>query len=1129
MRLVQSPQEGYNALYLQLGYTRILPMDISASGLTVFTSNRLEVLVEKLAEVLMIPLSSPLVPEVIVVQSKGMERWISMQLARCHGICAHCRFPFPNEIIRELFRATLPYPSDNSPFDPEALTWRIMNLLPRCLQQPGFEPIQRYLGDDADDLKRYQLSQQIAALFDQYLVFRPNMIMQWERSEENHWQAMLWRMCTNQETRLHQAASRELFLKEVGRSIDGIRNLPERISVFGISALPPFHMELLHRSSSVILVNFFLLNPCREYWGDIVSCQEARRVQRRYGEHQITDDLHLERGNSLLSSLGKMGRDFFGLVHSFECQEYELFRELPGQDMLPSIQRDILMLRDSQPGSTRKTLVTEGDTSIQVHSCHSAMREVEVLYNCLLDMFEKDSSLKPEDILVMAPDIEQYIPFIQAVFEAPSSEGLRIPYSIADQSLERASSVIQSLLAILELSRSRFGASVVLEILESEPVYTAFDLSESELELIKHWIDQTGIRWGVDEKTRLEQGLGAYADNSWWCGLQRLLLGYALPGNNEDVFHDVLPYDHIEGDDAIVLGKFLHYVEQLFAVAKDLRNARTLEAWSQTLGAILNRFFAPPLQQQRELQFLQRLVYQLVEKQELSGFRDPVDLRVISAYLRQQCRQERLSSGFASGGVTFGTLLPMRSIPFSVICLVGMNNDAYPRTSRQLSFDLIARHPRPGDRSRKSNDRYLFLEALISARKCLYASYEGQSLRDNSTIPPSVVISELLDYLDANFTVGEGSILDHVITRHALQAFSPSYFRANRKLFSYSEEECQAAQRSLEQRAPCPAFINRGIMPPSEEWKIVPIERLCRFFLHPVRFFLKERLGLHLDEAPSSARDREPFEVHGLEKYQIERELLEKRLSGADLIKHATIVRASGKLPPGRVGDCLYEHMVANIERLVQTIFRYRDGAPGSEVALDLDVGAFKLQGVIRNVYDRRLVQCRCAAVRPGDLLLVWIQHVALNTIGDREPVKSYCIGLGEKNDPFVYVYRPPSFEHCRAILSTLLNHYWNGLTTPLPFFRDSSWEFARAVISKGLSESEGVAAATKTWQKSDYHRGEGIDLSHQQCFRGRDPFNDAFTRIALDIFEPLLSCLEAVPAAETVPIVPIVPTVRTV
>ena len=469
------------------------------AGLKIFTSNRLEILSEQLAHIVGTPLPNALNPEVIVVQSRGMERWISLELARQNGISANCDFPFPNVFLEDIFRKIIPNLPEASLFDPHVLTFRIMKILPELLNKPDFQNLKTYLRDDASNLKRYQLSGKIADFFDQYLVFRPEMIFGWEAGErreldESRWQADLWRELIHGNEKWHRARLRKTLFTKIADMSASVENLPSRISVFGISWLPPFHLKVFAAISRMIQVNLFILNPCQEYWYDITSDREKRKIEKYYAIKEIPAKyLHLEHGNRLLASMGALGRDFLSFLGEFDSELYEQFEDLDGDNMLGGIQTDIFYLRDreisaeqdpvsampphisignhEESGANPKTAFPsrgkpEWDRSIQIHSCHSPLREIEILYDNLLAMFEADPDLLPRDIIVMTPDIESYAPYVHIVFDSPEDDALRIPHSIADQSVKNEGRLIAGFLSILDLKTSRFGASQILNLVE---------------------------------------------------------------------------------------------------------------------------------------------------------------------------------------------------------------------------------------------------------------------------------------------------------------------------------------------------------------------------------------------------------------------------------------------------------------------------------------------------------------------------------------------------------------------------------------------------------------------------------------------------------------------------------------
>ena len=1067
-------------------------------GLKLFVSNSLEILAKKLADELFTPLSSPLKKELIVVQSKGMERWISMELARYHGICANYSFPFPNAMIYELFRLIIPTLSEDSVFNQKVLVWKIMKLLPTCLTKPGFKPLRAYVGNEVDSLKCFQISERIAHTFDQYLVFRPEMILNWEKGKESHWQANLWRMIIQNKEEPHLAALRKDFLKKVKVSHPAKNTLPERISVFGISYLPPFHMEIIEAISKITPVALFLMNPCREYWGEIVSDREARKLEKKYKRRQgASETLFLEKGNSLLASWGILGKQFFDGIYNFNFEEHECFKEPTRDGFLFSIQSDILNLQERKP--EEKQTITNQDRSIELHSCHTMMREVEVLHDNILAMFEEIPELLPKDILVMAPDIESYTPFIQGVFDTPESDTQKIPYTIADRNVKSESSIINTLLALLDLKESRFGASHVINILESKSVYPKFNLSETDLDIIKHWVDQSGIRWGIDEKNREHLGFPHFGENTWQFGINRFLLGYALPSKEEHSFQGILSYDHIEGSDAQVLGNFLTFLEDIFSLVTSFETARTLSEWATTFQQALNEFFLFDESNEREIMFLRSLLTNFSTIQKKSGFDGIIDLPAFRSYLQRQFEKEGFGFGFISGGVTFCTMLPMRSIPFKVICLLGMHNDAYPRKSGHLSFDLIAKHPRPGDRSQRNDDRYLFLETILSARKKLYISYIGQNIQDNTMIPPSVVVSELLDYIEQGYALSEGNIIDHVLTKHRLQAFNPEYFEKGGRLFSYSKDNYVAARVSLETHKNPQPFIAHGLPLHDKSWRNIELEALVKFFSNSAKFLLNQRLGIYLDKKTSILSEREPFELKGLEKYVVEQELLKKSLSGHNLKKFLQVYKASGKIPPGTLGECLYQNSQGAVEKFVKTVRPYIEGESMRPIELDLRLSNFRLTGKIINIFKKRLVHFRYAKVTAKDRLGLWLTHLPFNILrGASQSHPSILIA-----EDAILTYLPA--KKSNEILLNLLDIYRQGLFKPLRFFPETSWAYSHSLLVQKRTKADSLGKAREKWEGSEYQRGECEDPYFKLCFEKVNPLDAEFERIAQAIFAPMV------------------------
>ena len=1093
------------------------------SGLNIFTSNRLEILAEQLSQMLKTHPSAVLLEEIIVVQSKGMERWVSLEIARRNGICANVRFPFPNSFLQEIAKQVLPEFPQPSPFEPEVLTFKIMKILPDCTLLAGFERLKAYLVDDAAHLKRLQLSFKLADIFDQYQVFRPEMIFRWEQGAKGdhsaeQWQAQIWRQLAEGQQNLHRARVQRNLIKIIQTKPHQFTRLPERVFIFGISYLPLFHLEAFVALSQLVEIDLFILNPCREYWGDIVSEKQMQQIKKKYSRSaDMTSALHLEEGNRLLASMGAHGKNFFTAINSFNCQVHEIHEDPGCSNLLCCIQSDILNLRErrattadgnnqtnhlTEASKTLPIRIDDSDTSIEVHCCHSPMREIEVLHDNLLAMFDQDPQLLPKDIIVMTPDIEIYAPYIRAVFEAQTDESQRIPIRIADQSIRAQNRLIEGFLSLLDFKGSRLSAAQVMRLLESPGVKEKFGLDGTDIETVERWIRDTRIRWGFDNNSRQQLGLPATSDNTWQAGIDRLLLGYAIAGNNQLMVDGILPYDNIEGNEIHSFGKFLHFIDKLFRCVKILERPKRLKQWCAELKRLLDDFFLADEETEREMQMLEAIFEDLGNRQTDAEFDEALEFEPVRFYLVQRLSKLRRGSDFMTGGVTFCAMLPMRSIPFKIICLIGMNSDKFPRDDQFLTFDLIASHPRTGDRSRRNDDKYLFLESIISARKKLYISYVGQSILDNSRIPPSVLVSELLDAIEQGFYLPGKNILEHVVSIHRLQAFSPQYFKKDAKLFSYSKENRDAAAGLSKRKEPTPLITSAIPLttPENEQVHRPQMETVCRFFGSPVKFLLQQRLGIYLDEKLVLTDKCEDFELTPLDKYLVGQNMVKSRLAGRALDDYRPVQMAMGQLPHGTVGAFYYNQMSIDAERFVRQIESFLDDKIADPLETQIKINEFCLQVRFPEIYRQGVIQIRYANQRAQDLLKSWIYHLALCAVAPNNwPLSSMLVF---KNATWQF---NPVAEN-RKYLGDLLNVFKLGMEKPLHFFPEASLEYVRQKQIKGKSKTAALASARRKWVSTEFARGESDNPYYDVCFKMTDPLDESFEEISQAVFEPLLA-----------------------
>jgi len=1040
--------------------------------LKLYQSNQLEQLTDQLAALLPLSNSSPFEAEHIVVPHIGMQRWLTLQLAERLGICANVEFPLPARLIWDLFRTADVDVPEQSSFTPGILRWRILALLPQFQHDARFAPINSYL-QHAGELERYQLASRIAETFDQYLVYRPDWLTDWEANrstiKDDEWQAELWRQLTSEEAGSHWLHLLAHFEQQLADN--RLTNLPDRLILFGISSLSPTFLQLLNQIASQVDVHLFLLNPCQSYWTEIVSQPEEARQQAASNELE----LYLEVGNPILASLGRQGRDFFASIFELDPGSETQFIEPSSENRLTSLQRDILNLETDNH--------RDADGSIRIHSCHSPMREVEVLRDQLLDIFQQNPDLTPEDVLVMSPDIDSYAPAIEALFSAPE-QAPYLPYTIIGRQQLQTDAAARFFFALLQTAQGRMSASEVVALLEFAPLRHRFDITDEALPLITQWIEQSAIRWGRDAKSLGQLGLPERGENSWQAGLQRLLLGYAMSGEMPPLIDGIHPAGDVEGSEAATLGGLCEFLQCLFVLSDQLKRSQSIKAWCDTLRHQLDNFFKPD-EQLDELATIRSALERTEQQAEAAKFEQPVGIELLTTHLKAMV-EAGASSRIGGRGIIFGSATTLRTLPAEVICMIGMNDGSFPQEQHPLDFDLMARWPRLGDRSRRADDRYLFLENLLSARRTLYISYTGQDQRDNKPLPPSELVNELLDYLGR----------DGLLTQHPLQPFNSDYFSSSSPLFSYSQQMCEAGKIKSTTSTERSPFFKEPLPKPEVQWQQVSLKQLHSFFSSPARYLLQQRLGIRLDEGDGQLQTSEPFELD----YLLSISLKERLLASSRRQQSYEMEAASGHLPQGEPGQAIFDGHWLEVEHFKQRMEQLAlpFGAEPLSIEVDLTFDNLRLNGQLNGVTQQGILHAVPHPLWANQHLTFWLNHLILNA------VKPAGIELVSRWLDSEKLYQLKPLENANDHLQYLLQHYWQGLIAPLPLLPKSSLAYAEA-IAKEKDEEYALNKARGKWLSGFNTSGECEKPYFRLAFRGQEPLGEQFQTVSEQVFLPYL------------------------
>ena len=1072
-----------------------------ATDFRLYHGNALDVLAELLADELRKPVAgqSPLEPDIILVPQVAMRRWLQATLARKHGVAANLTFLTPGEFVSDALNRNLGTSDDD--LDAASLHWRLYAALTDAdlLAKPAMAQIAAYLGHD-DPLKPWTLAGELASVFEKYQAWRRDWLLRWEDgADAGDPQALLWRAIVG--GRSHRARRIQAY---IARFVDGAAlpvGLPQRLFAFGTLNVSPDVLRVLASQARVGTLHFYLPTPTRGYWGDL---QAGRHAQPDEGE------------NPLLRDWGAAGRDFMALLGSEDAvrpsgeidacvdPDASTAKAMAAgglrDSLLHRLQSDLFHRRADASGDRRKT-VDPDDPSLQFHACHTRLRELQVLHDRLRALLEDprfDPPLQPREIAVLAPDIDPYLPYLDAVFGAQgqgdAAPGQAIPYARADASPLAEDPLAEVFLRLLALPISRFGLEEMLDLLASAPLAEAAGLEPDDIDRLRGWLHAAGARWGIDAAHRERSGAPADATYTWQFALDRLLLGHA--SGDDDLIGEVAPWPELEGGALDALDRLIRQLRALARHEKTLGEAASPDDWRDRLLSLLQELLpetpAAPAAQ-RALERLRSLVNDFARRAGKAGFDAPVPAEVVRAHFAAVLGEADTRAPLLTGGVSFARMVPMRLLPFRAICLLGMNEGDFPRRDPAAGLSLLTSEiasgkRRPGDRSTREDDRYLFLQLFAAAEEVFHVSWLGRDPRDGSAREPSVLVTELLAAAGA-YHANPDEAAKRLVLAHPLQPFSPEAFGAgDARRFSYRAHWQAAANRlGGERRALAPwASTDLALPEGVEHERDLPLGALRRFLLDPAAGFLRQRLGMRLPEIDELGEDIEPLQgpSRGLEKHALQRAVFEALLRGDDeeTMQHA--LQARGLLPSGPSGGQVLQDMAQMLVPYARRFAEWRGDAQATSLPLDVAIDGIRLHDRLADVYPQGIVRLRFDAPNGPSVIKAGLDWLLASAAGVDLPL----IEFHEDKDAGIGPHRRAPLDRDRAkdALRALIALRAQGLQRPLVFAPRSGWKLMTA-----SNFAAGVREAGNQWHGSARQWAEAGTPAYATALRGIDPFAD--------------------------------------
>jgi exodeoxyribonuclease V gamma subunit len=1044
-------------------------------------SNRTEALADALATQVRDQPLAPWEKEVIVVQSRGMERWLSLALTERLGIWASSWFPFPRRltewVLENLGRGRA---EGADPYEPNRLMWTIAEEL----RQSPPEELADYVGR-GDEERTLRLASQVARVFDDYVVFRPDLLARWSNDRETHWQAELWQRLrkllgpTDLATRITEATK---ALESETKS----HSLPlTRLHLFSLETLPPLFLQFFTELSRSVQTTMYLLEPSREYVGDVVPKREREALEPGARE-----------GHALLSDIGRLSRDFQQLLLETDGaagRQVEAF-ESPGREtLLRSIQSDILEFR-SPPEPEARQPARADDHSISVHACTGPMREAHAVHDLVRGALEDDPSLRPEDIVIMTPDLDAYAPVFRAVFG--EGKGHRIPFEVHDRRTRDDASFYDDFLAALEVLDSRFSVLDVMRLLDTSSMRNEARFTQEERARLTELLSAAGVRWGIDAAHRREQGFPEEGLHAWQSGLDRLFLGFAAMPDSAAVFEGLLPRGAPSLGDAELIARLSALCGVLFELQQRTRGPLPLDTWADELGRLCVRLFSEDDETSSAVRNVRDALESLRTLAAEGGYTGRVSLETVRRELRRRLVNQTPPAGFLRRGVTVTELVPLRSVPFRVVCLAGMSEDAFPRGDDRPSFDRTRDAHRPGDRNKRDDDRHSFLQALLCARDRLIVTYSAPPGGLRTSANPSPVVSELRESVNDYYASsgGEG-LLEPVV--HPLHAFDPACFGGGAVPKSFSSRYAEIGRVVSGEPAPMPRLELRAEVKVEDDAQSLGVGELANWLWNPMKQFIDRVLRAQFERSELYEPTGALTELSPLDAAKVGDTALRAGLRSNALLRY---LDAAPEFPDGNWGRFRRQRLAREVEAIAAREALAAPRSPVRTEQLELTVGGTLLEGTLDGVTETlRLIKRFTKPGRRAELV-VWIEHLMMQAAAGPLPSRTDLVLRGEASTVELVSFEPVDDPH--AELEALVEMYQRSQEAPLPLIERASREFAEAF--DGGEQTAFRKARDQIKKQRRWDDRIAFILGPDDPFTNRD-WGNAFKEATLAVYGPLL------------------------
>ncbi|XBC44247.1 MAG: exodeoxyribonuclease V subunit gamma [Buchnera aphidicola (Schlechtendalia peitan)] len=1074
-----------------------------------YKSYRFDLLLKKACSIfIQNPLHNPLNSEIFVTPNAQIDYWIKIFIANKYLITANINFLKFNTFVWKIFQNFSSHNYSNLEFTRYYLIWKMMNL-------KNIKHFSNFISKSNSKIKLFEILSFLSKTFEQYLIYRPDWIKKWQENskKQNNTHAstnqyeVLWIELIKYMNSKHQSTwnfSNILFyLENKFKKKLNITQFPPRIFIFENTYLTPYHLIILKQISQLCDIHFFYTTPYQyeeqllSKFNKIKKCNinltqknaaDLLKTTRKF-KIFIQKKINIHNSMNYIASWGEYGLENTVLLNLIQKKQVNIFNTKETTCLLQKIQKNIIQnnfLKNNNINkinihNEKKYKIFKNDKSLAIHVCLTLRREIEVLHDNLLNILNTNHDILFHDILIISKNINIYTPYIYSIFNKINGKNYIPFFILSDTYLENKTTIFKIVIEMLDLPNISLDNEKILNLLSNVFILKKFKIKSKEIIILHKIIQQSCITFEADSTNETYESHINHEYNNLSIGEENIFLGRAMNDINYITWNKNVPYQYLSTKHYKIFGKFVTFSILLKKWKKILSTEKSLKHWKILFEQFLQDFFINDDSEKQEIIFIKKQWNKIIDPGIRENYKGKISIKILKNELLNYNSQKINIHGCFSGKVTFCNGFKLRSIPFKVICILGMHEKFVIQKTSTSNLSLMYQYPRICDPHRPNKYKYLFLETLLSTKKFLLISYYKNSEHTNSIHEQSLIINQLFLYISKNFYISKkynnkckcqniNKLLLHIYYFHTNELYSTKNFYHNYKFHSFSQTWFKISQLTR-------TYKNNFEKPlPKIQYKHINMFNLISFWKNPIRYFFNQRLHVKLNLITTNNLYQEDYFIKAIDRYWINVDILNFLLYRKSIKKLFLYYKYKGIIPSGNIGKIYWNNQLSLITPLYEKINLQKKKLRNKKFCIQ--TGIHFLYGLLKNINTTGLLRWTPSIIKNTDIISLWLEHLVYCCIyntGD-----SIMFGLKNTNLTFHRLKK----NQASHLLNKYVSGYIEGMTKPILLTNTGiNWinyiydKNNKNISTKKQHIQKAKSIMLQTWEGNNWKKGEKDDL----------------------------------------------------